>query len=248
MMPLRKPLTRFYACLLISDDKDLFAEFCMKKLARRLLFDKNSAHDHHERSFLSKLKQQCGAQFTSKMEGMVSDLALARDMQTGYIGFWPNYKTIDLNLPAEMKKPIELIVSTHQAAVWVLFNSSDKLSYSDIRAQLNLTDDDVDRLLHSLSCAKYKILTKEPNTKSISQKDSFSWNVEFTDKMRRIKIPLPPVDEKKKVIEDVDKDRRYAIDASIMRIMKARKVLQYNDLVTACVEQLNRMFKPDFKI
>ncbi|KAG5628232.1 hypothetical protein H5410_013450 [Solanum commersonii] len=32
--------------------------------------------------------------------------------------------------------------------------------------------------------------------------------------MRRIKLPLPPIDEKKKVIEDVDKDRQYAIDAS----------------------------------
>lgn len=42
-----------------------------KKLARRLLFDK-SANDDHERSILTKLKQQCGGQFTSKMEGMVS--------------------------------------------------------------------------------------------------------------------------------------------------------------------------------
>lgn len=42
-----------------------------KKLARRLLFDR-SANDDHERSILTKLKQQCGGQFTSKMEGMVS--------------------------------------------------------------------------------------------------------------------------------------------------------------------------------
>lgn len=41
-----------------------------KKLARRLLFDR-SANDDHERSILTKLKQQCGGQFTSKMEGMV---------------------------------------------------------------------------------------------------------------------------------------------------------------------------------
>jgi cullin 1 len=51
------------------------------------------------------------------------------------------------------------------------------------------------------------------------------------------------VDEKKKVIEDVDKDRRYAIDASIVRIMKSRKVLGYQQLVMECVEQLGRMFK-----
>lgn len=58
-----------------------------------------------------------------------------------------------------------------------------------------------------------------------------------------LQIPLPPVDEKKKVVEDVDKDRRYAIDASIVRIMKSRKALGHQQLVLECVEQLNRMFK-----
>ena len=54
---------------------------------------------------------------------------------------------------------------------------------------------------------------------------------------------MPPIDEKKKVIEDVDKDRRYAVDASIVRIMKSRKVLPHQQLVLECVEQLGRMFK-----
>jgi len=275
-----------------------------KKLARRLLFDK-SANDDHERSILTKLKQQCGGQFTSKMEGMVTDLTLARENQTSFeeylgnnshanpridltvtvltTGFWPSYKSFDLNLPPELvkcvevfrefyqtktkhrkltwiyslgtcnisgkfePKTMELIVTTYQASALLLFNSSDRLSYSDIMTELNLTDDDVVRLLHSLSCAKYKILNKEPNTKTISPTDYFEFNSKFTDKMRRIKIPLPPVDEKKKVIEDVDKDRRYAIDASIVRIMKSRKVLGHQQLVMECVEQLGRMFKPDFK-
>lgn len=286
-------------------DKDLFAEFYRKKLARRLLFDK-SANDDHERSILTKLKQQCGGQFTSKMEGMVTDLQLARENQSAFeeylgdrpvshpgidlnvtvltTGFWPSYKSSDLALPAEMvkcvevfkefyqtktkhrrltwiyslgtcnivgrfkPKPIELVVTTYQAAVLLLFNAQEKLSYADIKGQLNLTDEDVQRLLHSLSCAKYKILIKEPASKSVDANDTFEYNTSFTDKMRRIKIPLPPVDEKKKVMEDVDKDRRYAIDASIVRIMKSRKVLGHQQLVLECVEQLGRMFKPDFKI
>ncbi|GAB4851262.1 hypothetical protein Ancab_030558 [Ancistrocladus abbreviatus] len=285
-------------------DKDLFAEFYRKKLARRLLFDK-SANDDHERSILTKLKQQCGGQFTSRMEGMVTDLTLARENQTYFedylhknsdanpgigltvtvltTGFWPSYKSLDLNLPQEMvrcvevfkefyqtktkhrkltwiyslgtcdingkfePKTMELVVTTYQAAALLLFNASDRLSYSEIMSQLNLNDDDVVRLLHSLSCAKYKILNKEPNTKTISPTDYFEFNPKFTDKMRRIKIPLPPVGEKKKVIEDVEKDRRYAIDASIVRIMKSRKVLNHQQLVMECVEQLGRMFKPDFK-
>jgi hypothetical protein len=39
-----------------------------------------------------------------------------------------------------------------------------------------------------------------------------------------MQIPLPPVDEKKKVIEDVG--RRYAIDVSIVSIIKSQKVLK----------------------
>ncbi|KAJ7977521.1 cullin 1 [Quillaja saponaria] len=297
-------LEKVVKLLAYISDKDLFAEFYRKKLARRLLFDR-SANEDHEKSILTKLKQQCGGQFTSKMEGMVTDLTLARDNQTGFeeylrdnpdvnpgmdltvtvltTGFWPSYKSFDLNLPAEMvkcvevfkgfyetktkhrkltwiyslgtcningkfePKTIELIVSTYQAAALLLFNAADKLSYSEIMTQLNLTHDDLVRLLHSLSCAKYKILLKEPNTKTISQNDTFEFNSKFTDRMRRIKIPLPPVDERRKVIEDVDKDRRYAIDAAIVRIMKSRKVLGHQQLVLECVEQLGRMFKPDIK-
>nr|ACS69068.1 CULLIN1-like protein 1 [Lilium longiflorum] len=301
---IEETLEKVVRLLAYISDKDLFAEFYRKKLARRLLFDKSS-NDEHERSILTKLKQQCGGQFTSKMEGMVTDLTLAREHQTSFeeylnmnphahpgidltvtvltTGFWPSYKSFDLNLPVEMvkcvevfrdfyqtktkhrkltwiyslgtcningkfdHKTMELVVTTYQAATLLLFNASDRLSYSEIMSQLNLTDDDVVRLLHSLSCAKYKILNKEPNTKSISPTDYFEFNSKFTDKMRRIKIPLPPVDEKRKVIEDVDKDRRYAIDASIVRIMKSRKVLGHQQLVMECVEQLGRMFKPDFK-
>ncbi|KAF8035286.1 hypothetical protein BT93_C1342 [Corymbia citriodora subsp. variegata] len=302
---IEETLEKVVTLLAYISDKDLFAEFYRKKLARRLLFDK-SANDDHERSILTKLKQQCGGQFTSKMEGMVSyGFDVSQGNQTSFeeylssnpnanpgidltvtvltTGFWPSYKSFDLNLPAEMvkcvevfrefyqtktkhrkltwiyslgtcniigkfeQKTVDLIVTPYQASALLLFNSSDKLSYSEIMTQLNLTDDDVVRLLHSLSCAKYKILNKEPNTKSIASTDHFEFNFKFTDKMRRIKIPLPPVDEKKKVIEDVDKDRRYAIDASIVRIMKSRKVLGHQQLVMECVEQLGRMFKPDFK-
>lgn len=50
------------------------------------------------------------------------------------------------------------------------------------------------------------------------------------------------------VIEDVDKDRRYAIDAAIVRTMKSRKQLEHQKLVLEVVQQLQRMFKPDFKL
>ena len=94
-----------------------------KKLGRRLLFDK-SGNDEQERSLLSKLKQHFGGQFTSKMEGMLNDICAAKENQAKYdeyistnpelhpsvdlsvqvltTGFWPTYKSSDINLPSEM--------------------------------------------------------------------------------------------------------------------------------------------------
>ncbi|URD74560.1 cullin 1 [Musa troglodytarum] len=287
------------------NDKDLFAEFSRKKLARRLLFDRYANVDH-ERSMLTCLKRQCGGQLSSKMEGMVTDLTLAKEKQSSFedyldanphaypgtdlsvsvltTGFWPSYKSSDLTLPDEMvkcieafkkfyecstknrrlswiyslgtcninakfdAKSIELTVATYQAAVLLLFNSADRLSYAEIKAQLNSTDEDMVRVLHSLSCARYKILKKAPMTDTISPNDIFEFNFKFTDKMRRIKVPLPPVDENKKMIEYVNKDRRYAVDANIVRIMKSRKALGHQQLVLECIQQLSRMFKPDVNL
>lgn len=65
------------------------------------------------------------------------------------------------------------------------------LSYADVKERLNLPDEDVVRLLHSLACAKYKILLKEPNTKTIGKADTFHMNVKFTDRLRRIKARAP---------------------------------------------------------
>ncbi|CAL5083358.1 unnamed protein product [Urochloa decumbens] len=298
-------LDKVVKLLTYISDKDLFIEFHRKKLGRRLLFDK-SGNDEQERSLLSKLKQYFGGQFTSKMEGMLTDVILAKDnivkfeefisnnpelnpsvdlsVQVLTTGYWPTYKSSEINLPSEMvkcievfkqfyqsitkhrkmnwiyslgncnivgkfdTKPIELIVTTYQGALLLLFNEAEKLSFSEIVTQLNLSEDDTARVLHSLSCGKYKILNKEPNTRTISPKDIFEFNHKFTDKMRRIKVPLPPSDEKKKVIDDVNKDRRFAIDAALVRIMKSRKIMAHQNLVAECVEQLSRMFKPDIKM
>ena len=116
-------LTKVVRLLAYVSDKDLFGEFYRKKLSKRLLFDQ-SANDDHERSILAKLKHQCGAQFTNKMEGMVTDLQLARDNQAAFeqwlgedasrktevdfavsvltAGYWPTDKVLELRLPREV--------------------------------------------------------------------------------------------------------------------------------------------------
>lgn len=56
-------------------------------------------------------------------------------------------------------------------------------------------------------------------------------------------IPFPPVDEMMMVTEHVIKERKYAIDAAIVCIMKHRKVLGHQQLVDECELQLSRFFK-----
>lgn len=54
------------------------------------------------------------------------------------------------------------------------------------------------------------------------------WNTEYM--CLYAQLPPPPSDERKKVVEDVDRDRRYSIDAALVRTMKSRKILQHQQV------------------
>ena len=70
--------------LLYNNNKDMFAEFHQKKLARQLLHDRSANNNDHEKNFLRKLKQAFGENYTSKMEGMMTDIDVAKDHQASY--------------------------------------------------------------------------------------------------------------------------------------------------------------------
>ena len=57
-------------------DKDIFERYYKQHLAKRLLLNK-SVSDDFEKSMISKLKTECGCQFTSKLEGMFKDISLS---------------------------------------------------------------------------------------------------------------------------------------------------------------------------
>jgi len=63
--------------------KDVFEAFYKRDLAKRLLTGRAVSTDM-ERSFMSKLKAECGAGYTSKMEGMFKDMELSRDIMGSY--------------------------------------------------------------------------------------------------------------------------------------------------------------------
>ncbi|KAI5092909.1 cullin-3 [Silurus meridionalis] len=57
-------------------EKDVFERYYKQHLARRLLTNK-SVSDDSEKNMISKLKTECGCQFTSKLEGMFRDMTIS---------------------------------------------------------------------------------------------------------------------------------------------------------------------------
>ncbi|KAL3116761.1 hypothetical protein niasHT_004262 [Heterodera trifolii] len=60
------------------DDKDMFQAFFHKFLCKRLVYD-TSASEEQERCMIAKLKHMCGFEYTSKLERLLTDVALSRD-------------------------------------------------------------------------------------------------------------------------------------------------------------------------
>ncbi|RZF45409.1 hypothetical protein LSTR_LSTR002852 [Laodelphax striatellus] len=57
-------------------EKDVFERYYKQHLAKRLLLNK-SVSDDNEKNMISKLKTECGCQFTSKLEGMFKDMTVS---------------------------------------------------------------------------------------------------------------------------------------------------------------------------
>ena len=122
---LEKLLDKIMVILRLIHGQDVFEAFYKKDLAKRLLVGKSASVDS-EKSMLSKLKAECGAGFTSKLEGMFKDMELSRDVNVAFkqhmqhlqtdgdrekidltvsvlsMAFWPTYTVTETHLPSYM--------------------------------------------------------------------------------------------------------------------------------------------------
>ena len=64
-------------------EKDVFEKYYKQHLAKRLLRAR-SVSDDAERSMITKLKTECGYQYTSKLEGMFMDMKVSADTQEAF--------------------------------------------------------------------------------------------------------------------------------------------------------------------
>ena len=147
---------------------------------------------------------------------------------------------LQAHFPKGSKK--ELQVSLFQAVVLMLFNDSDALSLEDIAAGTRLQDKELRRTLQSLACGKVRVLRKEPKGRDVEDGDMFHFNADFTSPQMRIKINAiqlkETVEENAATNERVFADRQYQVDAAIVRIMKTRKTLSHQLLISELMIQL----------
>ncbi|CAG2107483.1 unnamed protein product [Medioppia subpectinata] len=110
-------------------EKDVFERYYKQHLAKRLLLNK-SVSDDSEKNMISKLKTECGCQFTSKLEGMFKDISVSNTMMEEFkshvnssqinlwgvdlnvrvltTGFWPTQSTPSkCNIPTAPRNAFE---------------------------------------------------------------------------------------------------------------------------------------------
>lgn len=146
----------------------------------------------------------------------------------------------------------ELVVSTYALVVLLLFEQlgeHESLGYGEIRAATNIADGELQRVLQSLACAKYKVLRKEPRGRDVLPTDRFFFNADFTCPLARVKIAqvaakVETPAERRETTARVEDERKNQVEAYIVRIMKNRKTMEHNDLVNEVIRQLLARFQP----
>lgn len=68
------------------EEKDVFERYYKQHLAKRLLLNK-SASDDAEKNMISRLKTECGCQFTCKLEGMFKDISVSNTTNEDFRNF-----------------------------------------------------------------------------------------------------------------------------------------------------------------
>ncbi|KAI8821887.1 Cullin [Fimicolochytrium jonesii] len=161
----------------------------------------------------------------------------------------------------------EFNVSTYGMLVLVgVFNDvadGEAVSYQTISDKSGIPEQDLKRTLQSLALGKHKILLKSTKGPAVNPTDTFKVNTEFTSPMYKFKIQqvagstksshgaaisgnsMETDAERTETMEKIEEARKHQIEACIVRIMKARKKLDHNNLVAEVIKQTTSRFVPE---
>ncbi|EDQ98169.1 uncharacterized protein LACBIDRAFT_242344, partial [Laccaria bicolor S238N-H82] len=149
-----------------------------------------------------------------------------------------NYSKNELRTNYTNQKYI-LMTSSYQMAVLLQYNWADTLSLDELVTATSITKDILTQVLVVL--VKVKMLINE-------EKDQYDLNHNFKSKKIRVNLIQPIKAEVKTessdVLKAVNEHRKYVIQATIVRIMKARKTIKSQALIQEVISQISQRFAP----
>ncbi|GFY78728.1 cullin-2 [Trichonephila inaurata madagascariensis] len=149
-----------------------------------------------------------------------------------------------------LKKSYIVTMSTYQMAILLLYETADEVAYPEILENTKLSDEQLTKQIQSL--LESKLLVASDSEKPIDS-GSFVLNKEYSNK--RTKFKLTAVIQKETTQQEVeqthvsvDEDRKLYLQAAIVRIMKARKILRHNALIQELINQAKNRFLPNISM
>ncbi|ORY63241.1 Cullin family protein [Pseudomassariella vexata] len=143
------------------------------------------------------------------------------------------------------KTPYTFQVSVYQMAILLLFNEKDAQTYEDIASVTQLTSETMDAAIAIL--CKAKVLIMKPEGKPGPGK-TFHLNYDFKSKKIRVNLNVATKSEQKQeeveTNKTIEEDRKLLLQSAIVRIMKARKNMKHNQLVSETINQIKSRFVP----
>ncbi|RWS10417.1 cullin-2-like protein [Dinothrombium tinctorium] len=147
------------------------------------------------------------------------------------------------------KRTYIVTMGTFHMAILLLFESVNSLTYKEIEENTKIADDQLIKHLNSLVESKL-LLTSLAESAQVTPETNYSLNLNFVNKRSKFKITTvvqKEVQQQQEVEQthaSVDEDRKLYLQAAIVRIMKARKVIKHNSLMQQVIHQAKNRFTP----
>jgi hypothetical protein len=146
----------------------------------------------------------------------------------------------------------DIVLPTFYVCLLLSFNQSNELCTKQLFSLLGgTTQKQIAVMLQKLTKCKLLQL-KNKNSTVVNADTIYIVNEDFQSNLKKIKMNMEDysvkIKEKKQVDTTVERDRSFAIEAAIVRIMKSRKTISYKCLMEETAKQLLSYFNPDVKM